>query len=163
MEKTFTIFNRKYQYKKDSRNFHHIFGYQGKRRQKIIQSYTSKEFISGFLYNSISFELHIHPGITWKDIKHTCKNREMRKVLEKYLRIAFEMVRVGCPYEYLKRLQKKSAKIYLKYWKFPTDLEQNVLSFLPEPDSSMKQYKTIFGNYVMGKNQVIYSKNILAF
>lgn len=120
MERTFTIFHKKFQYKKETRQFIHILGYQGKRRQRFTIEYTPKEFIIRILY------LHLIPEI---EIKHTCRNREMKKILEKYLSIAQEMVVLGGPEQYLIECQKKSAQVYLKYWNLPTECNKIVLDF----------------------------------
>jgi hypothetical protein len=134
MEKTFTIFNKKIQYKKESRCFYYILGHQGRRRERFVHSYPPKIFISRILFFGVQMKLYHSPESTWKNISHTCRNRELKRILEKFLQVAFEMVQVGGLTKYLQQLQQRSAKVYMKHWKLPADLLEVVLEFLPEPD-----------------------------
>ena len=134
MEKTFTILlagkKEKIQYRKESDTFLKILGYQGKRRQRFTHLYTHEQFITQILFMGLKYNPKERICLEkW----HTCRNREMKKILDKSLKIAFEMIEVGSPEQYKNNLKKNVIKIYLKYWNFPTDLVENVFTFLIIP------------------------------
>jgi len=125
MERTFTIFDFKFRYDKNIGKFHMLFD-----NGKIFVTLTLEEFIVR-LSVSLGVLLTWCPTKTWEEMtRHTCRNKEMKKRLEKYLMKALEIYQAGSLEKYKKNLKVNAARVFLKHWKLPTDLEQIVYEFV---------------------------------
>ncbi len=125
MERTFTIFRNKIRYEKRLDRFHLLFS-----SGIVYKTLNREEFIVS-LSHHLAVYLRWTPQLTWEEMtKHTCRNKEMKTRLEKYLMKALEICQAGGLEKYKKNLKVKAAKVFLKHWKFPTDLERIVQEFI---------------------------------
>jgi hypothetical protein len=125
MERTFTIFREKVKYEQNRDKYHLLFN-----SGKIYKTLSREEFIANLSVN-LGVQLTWCPRKTWEEItKHTCRNKEMKKRLEKYLTKALEIHQAGGLKTYKKNLKVKASQVILKHWNFPTDLERIVYEFI---------------------------------
>jgi hypothetical protein len=122
MERTFTIFNQKVKYDQNLGRYHLLF-----HSGKIFKTLSPEEFINNLSVN-LGVLLTWCPTKTYEEMtRHTCRNKEMKRRLEKYLMKAMEIYQSGGLENYL---QVRAARVFLKYWNFPTDVKRIVYEFV---------------------------------
>jgi hypothetical protein len=124
MERTFTIFRQEFRYEKRLDRYHLLFS------SGIVFKTLSREDFIVSLSHHLRVCLRWTPDLTWDEMtRHTCRNKEMKRRLENYLAKALEICQAGGIEEYKLRLKVKRCQVFLKHWKFPTDLERNVMEY----------------------------------
>lgn len=123
----FTLLDFKFLYRRDDG----LFARSGPWKN---QTYTRRNFI-GFLSDLLHYEC-IHEvrwpkNRSWADIvKHTCRSRDLKILLDRYLVTALEMYCLGGVREYEHALRVRRAEIFLTYWNLPADLSAHVCIFI---------------------------------